>query len=182
MTELQLTTFRGKRTKDGQWVVGNYVCGFYDPHVIIAPRLDAGVRIYEVNPSTVCIRVDGIHDKNGKEIFVGDIVQICDTKLNNDLIQVIELFRGKVIYSNGRFCLEDINGCLHDIASFGAAFLEVIGNVFDNPELLEVPHAVSTPSCFSSNDVPVTDCEGCEHLQYCANQYEPNGGAHGNEL
>ena len=70
----------------------------------------------------------GLTDKNGVKIFDGDIVSIGDGNL------------GKVIFVNGCFKMADIkysnrNLCL--LSSWNV-FSEVIGNIHDNPELLEV--------------------------------------------
>lgn len=68
-----------------------------------------------------------LHDKNGKEIYEGDIVKI---KYRDEDI-------GKVIYEHNGFSIDVTNmNKNYGRVSFVNNFIEVIGNICDNPELL----------------------------------------------
>lgn len=63
-------------------------------------------------------------DEDGKEIFEGDIVLIYGEKIS------------KVFYSQGSFCVDILNGGT-PLHGFSSKQLEVIGNVWENKELME---------------------------------------------
>lgn len=66
----------------------------------------------------------GLIDKNDKEIFEGDIVLIYGEKIS------------KVFYSQGSFCVGILNGGT-PLHGFSSKQLEVVGNIWENKELLE---------------------------------------------
>ena len=91
---------------------------------------------HEVEPSTVG-QYTGLTDKNGKRIFEGDIL---NTKLESGNFAGFEWPYMKVGFIDGAFCLIDKIGRVFAVMGAFAPNIsfEVIGNIHDNPELLEV--------------------------------------------
>jgi uncharacterized phage protein (TIGR01671 family) len=75
----------------------------------------------------------GLKDKNGKEIYEGDIITCC---LEWDaMYPELETIIGYVKYVNAAFCLDQ--GDVFKIALMELTEFEIIGNIHQNPELLE---------------------------------------------
>lgn len=77
----------------------------------------------------------GLFDKNGVEVFDGDIVNAYDTDRNEGQIYKTVNLTGVVTYRENAFCLKQGN-VLNDLWVHSEEF-EVIGNIYENPELLE---------------------------------------------
>jgi len=139
--------FRGKRIDNGKWVYGYYVfqkeCkrigsnevyyANYDKHLIVSNRVG---EYWEVAPETVG-QYTGLKDKNGKKIYGGDIA--CCT--GGEHCQGYYEYQGicEVKWQGNGFDLIDIR----KKHGWGWGFIdtfeqiEVIGNIHENPELLE---------------------------------------------
>jgi uncharacterized phage protein (TIGR01671 family) len=135
--------FRGKRIDNGEWVEGfllkecNYAtCSW---NLAIEHKTDRfgkfAYDVAEINPETVG-QYTGLTDKNGKKIFEGDIIKIPDDydEFGISAGEIYEVyfafggFRLKPKYSKAKgFWLEDDET------------VEIIGNIHDNPELLQNP-------------------------------------------
>ena len=128
--------FKAKRLDNGEWVEGNLVLSpkaDEDFKAIIIPLEDNGEYTqginddlgfetwYKVDRNTIC-RYTGLTDKNGNKIWENDFVDI----------QHYATKAHKVKWGYGGFCV-GINGLLCHYNTV----CEVIGNIFDNPELLE---------------------------------------------
>lgn len=128
--------FRGKRKDNGEWVYGNYAVTDNNgkQHFIFQNKAFE----FEVDPETVG-KYTGIIDDNGKKIFKGDILGITNDDPDYDYIT-------KVYLDFNILCV-DVQGQDYDCTSIGFAIgiwddecdqVEIIGNIYDNPELLEV--------------------------------------------
>lgn len=151
--------FRGKRKDNGEWVYGNFVRGCVDDFAYIVEfgNKELCRNYVEVIPETVG-QYTGLTDENGKKIFEGDIIRYADLYDYNCYLESIDnpevydnvdlsyiLTIDEVVYGikvgYPAFDLNkhdfEVNG-LSELSESGQYFYEVIGNVCDNPELLEV--------------------------------------------
>ena len=143
--------FRGKRVSNGNWIEGYFVLLAINEGLkyAIHTGTDEGRFIlFEVIPDTVG-QFTGLCDKNGKKIFEGDILKATYTEQRQ--------YQG-VSYQDEHTCVEEViynekSACfmlkimcedvplyrpLHNFGSLAnIKELEVIGNIYDNPELLE---------------------------------------------
>lgn len=126
--------YRGKHIETGEWVYG-YLIG---TDAIVGEIVDWTDEYfctefwYKVDPKTVG-QYTGINDKNGKEIYKDDIMKVPDlyetpenteTTYHNDVVS----------FKDYAFCLG--NELFHDDWDYIAEECEVIGNRWDNPDLL----------------------------------------------
>lgn len=131
--------FKAKRVYNGgKWVQGYYVKGLdmYDKevHLIFRPntmfyssRETDGW--YKVDPSTIC-QCTGLRDKNGNLIYEHDIAKAKYSDGFEEITEVAYSKNGYSPYLNEYEC----EGCC---CRCEVTEIEIIGNIFDNPELLE---------------------------------------------
>ena len=125
--------FRGKRLDNGEWVYGYYV--HIGPvscqRAYIIPEYASSLYVNEVDPSTVG-QYTSLKDKNGKRIFDGDIAKVLQGK-DKDIAYVG--------FENGAFMLYPKTGNIYERTLWEYWYndwdVEVVGNITDNPELLE---------------------------------------------
>lgn len=124
--------FRGKCVPEskyaGEWVFGGCVQCENGETLIISAQSDNCTSTYHVIPDSVGQFI-GMCDKNGKEIFEGDIVKNDISRGNATKNKTYRNFA--IRYSAPEFW----NG--YDPFTMSSYRMEVIGNVHDNPELLK---------------------------------------------
>jgi uncharacterized phage protein (TIGR01671 family) len=133
--------FRGKRIDNSEWVYGDLMHKHYNFNTKADKVIHNNLMKYKVIPETIG-QYTGLTDKNGKKIFEGDIVKCTDTFSDYEFIAVVMFGNPKGEYNWG-FQLNRISGANAntdillwvDMEETGA-FIEVIGNIHDNPELL----------------------------------------------
>ena len=130
--------FRGKRYDDGEWIEGFFVVSDQRYFILPIDKIDTWPfdwlkkdeyifgRFVEIIPATGG-QFTGLTDKNGTKIFEGDIVDIA----KEDEPFIIEWCEdtASFILSASTFCC--------DFDNYWGWETEVIGNIHDNPELLE---------------------------------------------
>lgn len=119
--------FRGRTTKDKEWVYGDLLHDGYDYDVAIWEQKCKLVT--EISPETVG-QFTGLTDKNGTKIFDGDILVFC--KGATHPIKVFWDGLGWKFLRNGKPIADafECNTISH------IKYCEIIGNIHDNPELL----------------------------------------------
>ena len=133
--------FRAKRIDNGEWVIGSLVLSDdadEEYKAIIIPSVNSTMftresynedlgfeNWYKVDPSTIC-QCTGLKDKNGKLIWENDILSSGNLVVTwREELSSYCLTKKGWMYQH--FFGEAVDAC----------DCEVIGNIFDNPELLE---------------------------------------------
>ena len=102
----------------GNWVVD-------EPHVVLDTRCDL-LPFDEVE----LMQSTGLKDKNGVEIFEGDIVKTIEVDSGVTF--------STIKFEEGSFCIDYKNlGTEFEFLYFADSHLEVVGNIWENSELLE---------------------------------------------
>ncbi len=137
--------FRGKRIDNGEWVQGNFVHSEDSEdgwETLIIPVVesnmytDGGIRgnlgfenWFQVNKNTIC-QCTGLKDKNSNLIWENDIVETQCGKA----VVVWDKSEWRIKWIDDLIWRKDLHYWVND----NSWRIEVIGNKFDNPELLEV--------------------------------------------
>lgn len=130
--------FKGKRVDNGEWVEGCYVTSDGKSFIymdIVEHYCVIALRWFEIDPETLC-QFTGICDKNGNRIWENDIL----------MAHLDESYPEDVTYETVEWGVAGWVG--HEANSidrqyldeFDTKYYEVVGNTFDNPELLQEEH------------------------------------------
>jgi uncharacterized phage protein (TIGR01671 family) len=152
--------FRGKRLDNGEWIYGSlriWYDGTEVPQNYYIAEFEHWGSGHEVDPQTVG-QYTGLKDKNGKEIYEGDILrlwcgasdgaatrhQITATVAWNDLCQLVPQIHDKevIVVGGSQDGKKQRLAVIHSWSGMHHCFrwpekLEIIGNIYENPELLK---------------------------------------------
>ena len=132
--------FRGKRVDNGELVISNSIMQVEGQYPCLWVDSDVNGWV-EVIPETVG-EYTGLTDKNGKKIFEGDIVCTRFPKECEHAGNICSL--GDIQFRDGMFGIEWTqwkNDTFWGLRRIDEGFhkeIEIIGNIYYNPELLEV--------------------------------------------
>lgn len=126
--------FRGKREDNGEWVYGFYVrlldvAGSVHRLYVPADNPDEHNAVFDIVPETVG-QFTGLTDKNGNRIFEGDIVET----FSEDGYSLVGYDNIETEFGLKFYSYNSYSGLGRDYMS---REIEIIGNIHDNPELLE---------------------------------------------
>lgn len=127
--------FRGKRVDNGEWVYGYYT--LYGQSKGLHPAIITGTEEGCVIPAFIDPETrgeyTGLTDKNGVKIFEGDILKMSSVYYGSLIFRKVEISKGNTYVSNYNFSQN-----LYDTFMSSTRWdVEVIGNIYDNPELLK---------------------------------------------
>ena len=125
--------FRGKSKRTGEWLYGDLVRNVEGDFAIVPPfdmTMDNFCSYYEVDKKTIGQRITKIRKSNGDtcEVYSQDIVKL--TAYDGEIQYVIVDDRGFV---ESKFL--EFRTLIHFVDDFDVEW-EVIGNIYDNKELL----------------------------------------------
>lgn len=148
--------FKAKRFDNGEWVQGYLIYSFTGVPIIVTEydHILMLVTRYEVDLKTIC-QCTGLKDRNGKLIWENDILMCYD---NTDNLVKVAYGEFDVIDADSLNVSDSVIGWHHEVVSMDALnkcellrydmlplteyYIQLmeskrIGNIFDNPELLE---------------------------------------------
>ena len=143
--------FRGKRKDNGEWIEGSllkvtisgetYYFIFCDDFALDGFDVKALSRAI-VDPETIG-EYFGLPDKTGKRIFEGDILRYFDDEIqvvewNDEAHQIMLHTYAEYERKVGRKAVKEKCEGWHYLNDYPLNEMSIIGNIHDNPELLEV--------------------------------------------
>lgn len=135
--------FRAKRLNDKEWVYGYYVHQFGAHDIRVKNTDEYDNEGYHIDPETLG-QYTGLTDKNGKEIFEGDILSSNQYPYTSDgkhnYYAEVTWFEenaafGLYTFKNPQSSVRGVSEGSDYIDEFNSDNWEIIGNIYDSPEL-----------------------------------------------
>jgi uncharacterized phage protein (TIGR01671 family) len=102
---------------------------------LIGLNIDSEIIIFDFD-DVVLMQSTGLKDKNGKEIFEGDVVQFEDCYTESDFLYIN---KGIVEWSQGSFTVTNRDSVeMEDLLDGEILDVAIIGNIYENKDILEV--------------------------------------------
>ena len=129
---MRTITFRGKSLLNDEWLFGDLVHSADKKRCAILVNDKDSYDECEVYVDTIG-QFTSLYDVSGKEIYEGDIL-----KWDKGRLYVVKFLDG-MFYASVEECKDGILGGfpLHRLTEYEDGKCEIVGNIFDNPELLK---------------------------------------------
>ena len=129
--------FRAKEKETGIWVDGDLSrCVVVGETHIRRIEENLSTTTHKVDPETVC-QYTGLTDKNGRKIFEGDIVKAIYKPRDKDLTIDDFIIKWDKYYCKFVGCYVGKENVYNPLLLGSQTYFEVIGNIFDNADLLK---------------------------------------------
>ena len=121
---------------------GGSLCRMYSPSEVMI--CDSNIWVFDedsegnewiVNNDLSLMQSTGLKDKNGKEIFEGDILKVTNL---SSWLEVVSFNEDKAMFVSKEINREIEETPLYDLFNTDIFEVEIIGNIYEKPELVEV--------------------------------------------
>ncbi|WP_238899342.1 YopX family protein [Clostridium sp. YIM B02500] len=132
--------FRAKSSITNEWVYGGYYCmpdcrKDEDRHIVVYQDDMPGMQTkHEPVDINTLGQYTGVKDYKDNEIYEGDIVRFF-----NDVDYILKPGKVEVCFNLGAFCMKHFKYGTEPLRDMEIddMFIKVIGNIYENPELLK---------------------------------------------
>lgn len=134
---MRIIKFRGKIKVTGKWIYGDIMHLYGDALIQtdISDNEKRGTIGWDVFPESIG-QFTGIVDRNGVEIYEGDIIQTYDSS-GNPILHEVYYLESEARFATKLIGYENLNEGSLTQKWINELDFEVIGNIFDNSELLQ---------------------------------------------